>query len=134
MKVGSKLFRRPPSNSGMWPKRVVKALNIRKDSVLGLRPDIQAGAMHHLAFEAAKEILCQTPAGLASSATQLHFFAHAKTPAIVIGVTFSGHALDRVEAVQLLTIGRGGILNAAIGVEDEAPARLVSPAGHAQGL
>ncbi|EHL63852.1 hypothetical protein HMPREF1032_03635, partial [Subdoligranulum sp. 4_3_54A2FAA] len=39
---------------------------------------------------------------------------------VVIGIALAGHALPDAEAGETLTVSVGGVLDAAVGVEDEA--------------
>ncbi len=52
---------------------------------------------------------------------------------VVIGIALAGHALPDAEAGETLTVSVGGVLDAAVGVEDEAGQRLAAPDGHAEG-
>ena len=52
---------------------------------------------------------------------------------VVIGIALAGHALPDAEAGETLTVSVGGVLDAAVGVEDEAGQRLAAPDGHAKG-
>ena len=52
---------------------------------------------------------------------------------VVIGIALAGHALPDAETGETLTVSVGGVLDAAVGVEDEAGQRLAAPDGHAEG-
>lgn len=52
---------------------------------------------------------------------------------VVIGIALAGHALPDAEAGETLTVSVGGVLDAAVGVEDEAGQRLAAADGHAEG-
>ena len=51
---------------------------------------------------------------------------------IVERVTFAGHTLEDTELIESLAVKQGGILNAAVGVEDEAGLRLAAVYGQVQ--
>ena len=48
---------------------------------------------------------------------------------VVIGIALAGHALPDAEAGETLTVSVGGVLDAAVGVEDEAGQRLAAALG-----
>ena len=45
---------------------------------------------------------------------------------VVIGIALAGHALPDAETGETLTVSVGGVLDAAVGVEDEAGQRLAA--------
>ena len=109
-KLVGKAFWRKPTDAGMRPDGIVKALNIREDGVSSLASGIEARKMHKFAFEAAKEVLGHS---------------------VVVRIALAGHALYDVETPQLFTVGVGGVLDAAVGMEDQAMGRLVPVMCHA---
>ena len=62
-----------------------------------------------LAFETTEEVFCNS---------------------VVVGVTLTGHTLAEMKADQTLTVSVGGVLDAAVGVEDKAGVRLTAPDSH----
>ena len=66
-----------------------------------------------LAFETTEEVFCN---------------------AIVVRVALTGHTLAEMKVEQTLTVSVGGILDAVVGVEDEAGVRLTAPDSHIEGI
>jgi hypothetical protein len=62
-----------------------------------------------LAFEITEEVFCN---------------------GVVVGVALTGHTLAEMKADQTLTVSVGGVLDAAVGVEDKAGVRLTAPDSH----
>lgn len=109
MKRESKLLGRHPADTGVWTEGIVKALDVRENGVSGLPSGVKAGKMHQLAFEAAEKVLGNC---------------------IVVRIAFAGHALQDVELSQLFPVSAGGVLNAAIRMEDEAFGWFVTVISH----
>ena len=65
--------------------------------------------MDKLAFETTEEVFCN---------------------GVVVGVALAGHTLAEMKADQTLTVSVGGVLDAAVGVEDKAGVRLTAPDSH----
>ena len=69
--------------------------------------------MDKLAFETTEEVFCN---------------------GVVVGVALAGHTLAEMKVEQTLTVSVGGILDAVVGVEDEAGVRLTAPDSHIEGI
>ncbi len=66
-----------------------------------------------LAFETTEEVFCS---------------------GVVAGAVLTGHTLAEMKAGQTLTLSVGGVLDTAVGVEDEAGMRLTVPESHIEGI
>ena len=53
---------------------------------------------------------------------------------IVVGVTLAGHALADAKSSEGQTVSGSSVLDAAVGVEDEAGVRLTAPESHIEGI
>ena len=90
---------------------VVKALNVGKYIILSRGAGRIVRQVDQLTLEAGEEI-----------------FGHG----IVVRIAPAGHALSDAIGVQALTVGPGGVLDAAVAVKDQALGRSAAAAGHVQ--
>lgn len=83
----------------MRSDRVVKGLNISKNSGLCFGSGPKMREMHEFAFEAAEEILSY---------------------GVVVRIAFAGHALEEMQFIQTIAVASGGVLDASVTMEDQA--------------
>lgn len=102
-----------PTDTGVGPEIVVKGFDVAENGCLGGVPGGEMLKVDTFTFETGEEILRHS---------------------VVIGIALAGHALPETVVLQGLPVGGRGILDAPVGVENQALLRPLPPDGHAQGV
>jgi len=103
--------RREPADGGVRADAVVKGFDVAEDGGFGRAAGGEILQVDALALEAGEEVFGD---------------------GVVAGVAFAGHALADSIALQGLTVGGGGVLDAAVGVEDESRRRFLPAHRHGE--
>ena len=102
---------RNPTQSGERAEGIVERLPIGKHIALRRRPGGILPQADQLTLEAAEEVFGN---------------------GVVVRIILAGHALTDTEVCKLQTVRQGGILGAALRVEDQAGQRAAVPHSHIQ--
>ena len=97
----------------MRAHRIVKSFDVSEYIHHSMFSGGEMAQVDTLAFETTEEVFCN---------------------GVVVGVALTGHTLAEMKVEQTLTVSVGGVLDAAVGVEDETGTRLTAPDSHIEGI